>query len=450
MRIATSSIYAQQTQAIENQAALYAQYAQELSSGKAVTQPSDDPTQIAQDLQVHISIDTMTQQSTNVQNAVNELTQTDSALSSLTSVLQDAVTLATKGANATLSLSQSQAIGAQVDQDLQEAIAIANTQYAGKYIFAGTSTSANPPVVQQGSPISGVVFTGNEQGQGQLIYNNENFALSTTFQAAFNYSTASGVSDAGAPGSPDVFQTLINLRNTLNNQTAVDTSTAPINVGGQPIYGTTTLNTPNTFATTPTPDNGAPPSFSIQISGTVNGVTSTQTVTVPQNASMNAIVAAINGTTATTGVKAAFDPQSEKITLTGTGSFTVTDVPTTANGATTAGNLTSVLKLASSGNSGSTTFVQNLTAQLGDINNALNAVLNARSAIGSRIQTLSSIGDQLQTTITDNTKVESNIEDTNVASVTGKYTLTQTALQAAYQTTNSLESKTLMDYMTSL
>jgi flagellin-like hook-associated protein FlgL len=44
--------------------------------------------------------------------------------------------------------------------------------------------------------------------------------------------------------------------------------------------------------------------------------------------------------------------------------------------------------------------------------------------------------------------VESGIEDVDVAAATTKFTAVQTALQAAYDTTNQLESKTLFDYLT--
>src|ERR1700676_1408537 len=177
MRIATSTIYAQQTAAIDDQAALYAQIGAQLSSGKQVSAPSDDPGRIAQDLLLHTSIDSTNQQSTNVQNAVSELTTTDGALSSLTSVMQSARTLAIQGASDTLTDQQRTALANQIDQILQQAIAVGNSSYAGKYIFAGTSTNGNPPVLHQGSPTTSIVFNGNEQQQGQLIYNNESFAL---------------------------------------------------------------------------------------------------------------------------------------------------------------------------------------------------------------------------------------------------------------------------------
>src|SRR3982074_2462213 len=147
MRIATSTIYDQQIAAIDDQAALYQQIGQQLSGGKQGSAPSDDPGRIATDLGLHTSIDTTNQASTNVQNAVSELTTTDGALSSLTSVMQSARALAIQGASDTLTDPQRTSLANQIDQLLQQSIAIGNSSYAGKYIFAGTSTSSNPPVV---------------------------------------------------------------------------------------------------------------------------------------------------------------------------------------------------------------------------------------------------------------------------------------------------------------
>ncbi len=183
MRIATSTIYAQQTSSIDDQQALYAQVGQQLSTGKQLNDPSDDPTRIGQDLQLHTALDTTTQQATSVQSAVSELTTTDSALSSLTSVLQSARQLAVQGASEGLTDDQRSALADQIDELVRQSIAVGNTQYGGKYVFAGTAATATAPVQQQGNPITGVQFGGNEQIQGQLIYNNQQFALSTTFQA---------------------------------------------------------------------------------------------------------------------------------------------------------------------------------------------------------------------------------------------------------------------------
>jgi flagellar hook-associated protein 3 FlgL len=448
MRIATSTIYAQQTAAIDDQQALYAQIGRQVSSGKQLTNPSDDPARIAQDLTLHTAIDETNQQSTNVQSAVSELTTTDSALSGLTSVLQSARSLAVQGSTDTLTAQQRTDLGNQIDQLLQQSIAVGNTSYAGRYVFAGTTNTANPPVQQQGSPISAVSFVGNEQTQGQLVENGQQVALSTTFGAAFNYQAADG--------SPDVFQTLITLRNTLVNQTAVDQSATPVNAAGAVVYGPqgvpaspapTTIGTPNAFAVAPVADSTG--NFSITINGTVNGVQGIATITVPPGAALDdgvgppggtSLVAKINAATATTGVTASFNAKTQRIVLTGTGTFYVNDAA--SPGATNSGNLTKVLNLAPQAD-----FVQNVSTQLGDIDHVLNGVLAARSVVGARIQALGAIQNQLQTAVTDNTSTESSIEDVNVAAAVTKLTQTQTALQAAYATTTKLESKTLFDYI---
>ena len=448
MRIATSTIYAQQTAAIDDQQALYAQIGQQLSSGKQLSDPSDDPARIAQDLSLHTAIDATNQQATNVQSAVSELTTTDSALSGLTSVVQSARQLAIQGSTDTLTAQQRTDIGNQIDQLLQQAIAVGNTSYAGRYVFAGTTKTANPPVQQQGNPVSAVSFLGNEQAQGQLVYNGQEFALSTTFGAVFNYQSPDG--------SPDVFQTLIRLRNTLVNQTAVDQSAGAINRPGGVVYGPqgvpaspppTTIGTPNAFAVTPVADSTG--NFSITINGSVNGVQGIATITVPPGAAIDdgvapppgtSLVARINAQTATTGVTASFNAKTQRVVLTGTGSFYVSDAP--SPGAVNSGNLTKVLNLAPQAD-----FVQNVSTQLGDIDHVLNVVLNARSVVGARIQALGSIQNQLQTNVTDNKKTESSIEDVDVAATVSRFSQTQTALQAAYSTTTKLESKTLFDYL---
>ncbi len=457
MRIATSMIYAQQTAAIDDQQSLYATIGQQLSTGKQLNDPSDDPARIGQDLQLHTQLATDAQQATNVQSAVSELTTTDSGLSSLVAVLQSARQLGIQGASQTLSDDQRSALSNQIDELLRQSIAVGNTQYGGKYVFAGTAATSTAPVQQQGSPISGVRFSGNEQIQGQLIYNNQQFALSTTFQAAFNYGSADG--------SPDVFQTLVTLRDTLANKTAVDRSAQPVNAGGKVVYGPaaggapppTQIGAAGVFATPPVADSSG--NYSLQIHGTVNGVPGIQTITVPATAALDdgtaaGLVGRINAVSASTGVTASFDAKAQRLVLKGAGSFYVSDVPTPAGGvaagpppvpaaaATNSANLTSVLGLAPQAD-----FVQNLSTQIGDVDHVLNAALTARSVIGARIQTLGAIGDQIQTTMTDNKKTESGIEDVDVAAAVSKFSQAQTALQAAYSTTNRLETKTLFDYL---
>ena len=450
MRIATSTIYSQQTASIDNLAAEYANIGNQLSTGKSFNAPSDDPTQVGQDLAIRTKIAGESQASLNIQDATSELTTTDNALANVTSILQSARQLAVQGSTDALTAGQRQSIGNQVDQLLQQTVAVANTDYGGRYIFAGTAPTAVPPVTTQGNPISGITFTGNEQTQGQLLYNNQQFALSTTIQQSFNYKATDG--------SPDAFQVLQNLRNTLDNGLVVDQSAASINQKGQVIYGAvapptpgspspapTTLGSPNAFAVKPTADSSG--NFAIEINNAdANGVQHVQQYTFGTATTVNggagSIVAQINANTGATGLTASFNQQTQRLVLTnpGGGAFYVKDVPSA--GATTTSNLTTVFAL-----QGQADLPQTISTQLGDIDNALNVVLNARSVVGSRINALTQIGNQVSTDSVDNTKVQSQIEDVDVAKATSSFVQTQTALQAAYATTTKLESKTLFDYL---
>jgi len=449
MRIATSTIYEQQTNSIDNLQVGYSNVGQELSSGKQLNVPSDDPTRIGQDLAVRTTLATEAQQANNVQNAVSELTTTDSALANLTSILQSARTIGVQGATDLLTPAQRQALATQLDQFLQQSVAIANTNYGGKFIFAGTLTQGQAPVQPQGTPISSVNFSGNLETQGQLLYNGQQFALSTTIQQSFNVNAADG--------SPDVFNVIKTLRDTLAKGNVVDQSSTAINRNGQVIYGNASP-TPSTLATAPfaiplTADSSGQYSISINNADAANVQhvnTFTFTTTAPATpidgpGPPPGIVQQINAKNTganPTGLFATFDAKAQKLILTnaGGGAFYVTDVPSA--GATNTSNFTTVFGL-----QGQADLPNTITTQLGQIDKVIDVTLNARSVVGARINALTQIADQLNVNIVDNTKVQSNIEDVNVAKATAQFSQANTALQAAYATTSKLEGKTLFDYI---
>lgn len=437
MRISTANIFEQQTAAIDNLAAQEALYGQQLSSGKKVTVPSDDPTQIAQDLQVRTDIGVQTQVGQNLSNTSQELTSVDGALGSLTNVLQSARSLAIQAASDTNTPTQLQEIGIQVNQLLQEAIGLSNTQYAGSYVFAGTANPSSLPVTANANSVTVVNFTGNGVAQTQVLPNGQKITSSVTLQQAFNYNAADG--------SPSVFQVLQNLYSSLNSTSVSDVSSVQVNAAGVAITAGTTLGNlvgANSLAATPlTLDNGVPPEVSISI-GSASSPSGT-TITFTAGETMTQMINAINAATPATGVTASFDFKTEQLTLHGSGPFQVTDVPTPGTGATTTGNFVAAFNLQ---NQGSTT--NNLSRQLNDIDHATQVMLNARAQVGATIQQVNALNSTSSSQVNNDTTVQSGIEDTDVAKATTQFSLAQTALQAAYSTTNQLEQKNLFDYLT--
>ena len=137
--------------------------------------PSDDPTQIGQDSERPTTISkSRINKPTNIQAATAQLTSTDSALANLTSVLQSAEQLATRGASDLhFAKTERQDVGNKSINYLQQTVAIANTQYGGSYLFGGSAQSSSPPVTTAGSPVSSVPST-ERQSQAPMLFNGQN------------------------------------------------------------------------------------------------------------------------------------------------------------------------------------------------------------------------------------------------------------------------------------
>jgi flagellar hook-associated protein 3 FlgL len=439
MRIATSTIYSEQTLAIENLEAQYQAQGQELSTGISLNEPSDDPTVIAQDLSVRNDSAVTTQVGENLTGLNNLLSTTDSSLSTLTSILQSARNLAIEGASDVITPSQRSQIGQQVNQLLEQAIGLANTKYDGKYIFSGTAAPPGSSLVKAvGNPPTAVITANNIVQQSEQLPNGQLVSTNVTLQQAFNLNAANG--------SPSIFDMLIRLRDTLDQGQTTDESATQVNIPGTAVTQTTTIGqlestAPQILSTpiNPTGGNGNV-SFTLFSSLTPGG----QTFIFSTGTNMKNVIASINGSTNTTGVTATFDYQTQRLELNDVAnqSFYISDAK--APGTLATGNFTSAFLLASTGD-----VVNNLSTQLGDIDNSLTVTLDAAGTVGATVQTVTSLSSTEASRGETDTQVQSNLEDTDIAKVTSQFTLSQTALQAAYQTTTRLEQNDLFDYLQS-
>jgi len=427
MRISTSSMYDSQMASIDTLAAQQQQYGAVLSSGKQLNVPSDDTAEIAQDLSVRTTLAQQHQTSANLRDINAELTTVDGSLSTLTDVMQKARAIAVSAASDAISPSQAATMADQVDGLLQNAIGIANTQYAGKYVFGGTAVPSGPVVVANGSPVSSVSFNGNLSAQVQQFANGQSSTTAITVQQAFNVNASNG--------SPDVFQTLINLRDTLRQQSIVDSSSTAVNQPGTVLTAASALNAAN-FKTPMVADSSGNISFNIATSANTNGVT----FTFPPATTIGAVLTAING--AGLGVTASFNAKTQQLSIaSSTGQpFQIKDEP--SPGATNTSNFVAAFNLQSQAD-----VVNTVSRQLGDFDRVLEVTTDTRASLGSTIQTLNNLSTATDSQVVNNQKVQSGIEDADIAKVISQFSQTQTALQAAYGTTTRLEGKTLFDYL---
>jgi len=116
----------------------------QVSSGKRVEKPSDDPLAAARATRLRSDLQTTSSHSTAVDESKSWLDATDSALSSLTEVVQHVRELTVQAANGATSDAGRQSIRAQVDQLIKEAKGTLNQAYDGRYLFSGTLTDTAP------------------------------------------------------------------------------------------------------------------------------------------------------------------------------------------------------------------------------------------------------------------------------------------------------------------
>lgn len=133
---------------------------QQVSTGKSVSVPSDNPAASAAMVQNTIETKNVDQYTQNVSTALTLVQSADSSLGSVVSALTQALTLGTQGANGTMSAGNRQSIATQVQGILAGIVDQANTSIQGTYLFGGTA-NGQPPYSASATSPSGYTYNGN-------------------------------------------------------------------------------------------------------------------------------------------------------------------------------------------------------------------------------------------------------------------------------------------------
>lgn len=115
-----------------------------LASGKELTRPSDDPLLVGRALMYRSELASNRQYQRNIDEAESWHDASDSALASVGNMLLRARDLAVSGANGATDSASRIAMAAEIDQIIDGVKNEGNAQYAGRYLFAGTSTLTPP------------------------------------------------------------------------------------------------------------------------------------------------------------------------------------------------------------------------------------------------------------------------------------------------------------------
>jgi flagellar hook-associated protein 3 FlgL len=186
---------------------------QQVSTGKRVNLPSDDPYASASMVQNTIQTGAVDQYTQNISSVQSLMQTADSSLSAVVTSLTQAVTLGTEGANGTLTTANRQAVAQQVQGILSSVVSQANLSYQGTYLFGGTASTTAPYTADSASA-SGYTYNGNSGVNSVSVGDQLNIQVNLPGNQIFSNSTS------------DVLGSLNTLATALQGGSASDISTA--------------------------------------------------------------------------------------------------------------------------------------------------------------------------------------------------------------------------------
>lgn len=436
MRISTNMLFDSGVRGIQTQASDLLKIQQELSTGRRVLTPADDPIAAARALDVSQSQATTDQFTKNGQSATEALGLQDSTLSNVSTLLQSVRVLAVNAGNPGLSASDRKSLATELQSDYDQLLGMANTTDGnGQYLFSGYKGSTQ--AFSESSP--GTVVYNGDQGQRLIqVSASRQVAVSTAGAAVFQqipngngtFVTAQAMSSGTATNtgssviSPGVVSNPAAWNNSANNKDFtikfyVDSTVTP-SVTTYDIVDNVTGQSMLTGAAA-----GSGPYLRTYTSGST---ISLKTISPPDT---NPTPFDFGAELSVSGVPASGD------------SFTV-KASTSQDIFTTIHNLITSLNTSNYNNAAIT---NNNNTALSNIAAAEDRILQVRATVGASLKEVDT-----QTTLNGDLSLQykttlSNLQDVDYTKAVSDLTMKQTALQAAQKSFVNIQGLSLFNYI---
>jgi flagellar hook-associated protein 3 FlgL len=197
----------------------------EVSSGLRVQQASDDPTEIAEILQLQGDISQNQQIQSNLNSVSSDLGTADSALQTAVQVVENATSLGAQGASTTSTADERTNLAQQVNGILQTLVGIANTNIDGRYIFSGDQDTQAAYQIDPTQPEGVKQLVNAPATQVVVDASGTSISVSKTAQEIFDAKDANGNPTAG-----NVFAAVNSLVTALQSNNQADISQAVISL----------------------------------------------------------------------------------------------------------------------------------------------------------------------------------------------------------------------------
>lgn len=208
---------------------------QQMTSGKEIRKPSDDPAKAARAMQLQTDINANKQYNNNIENTSNWLDTTDTALGQAGDVLQKVRELLVSAGNAAYGSSERQSIKDEINQRVDELTQIVNTNYDGKYIFGGTRGTTKPVATGQDANKNNIIDYNAATATDKAMINKKmNVEISQGVTMEYNATAGDILEFNNESGAPKDLRTVLS-----NIVTHLDDSTATSQLTGNDLQDMT-------------------------------------------------------------------------------------------------------------------------------------------------------------------------------------------------------------------
>lgn len=188
----------------------------QLTTGLKINNVSDDPAAIPDLWQTQSNLSQVQQINSNLGLVGTEVNTAESVLENAVTLVEQAETLGTEGANDTDDASTRSDLSGELGSVLQQLVAAANTQVGGRYVFAGDSDQTAPYTYDptQTYPVSG--YQGSASTRTIQAPDGSTFSVALTAQQIFDSPDA----------TQNVFESISSLQQALANNDSAGINSA--------------------------------------------------------------------------------------------------------------------------------------------------------------------------------------------------------------------------------
>ncbi|QNM98472.1 flagellar hook-associated protein FlgL [Chitinimonas koreensis] len=462
MRIATSSIYNSGVFSMNNRQADLYKLQNQLSTGRRILTPADDPVAAARSLDLSQATQVNEQYIDNVKYANSTLALTEDNLQQVTAVIQDIQELAVQSGNPALTSSEKKMLESDIRGKYQQLIGLANTTDGnGLYLFSGYKGDTKPFNEQS---YGNVRYDGDQGQRSVQVSPSRQIPVSDSGADVFvkiktgngTFTTGTGGNAAGGANqgtgivSPGVVSDPVKWANANNN----DTYRVQFHVVPDPTDPTKTVtrydiidNDTNSANYNRSLIDGYDYTNDVPAGGRTDGAGNPNAYPRSYTAGGDITFAQQPGETSALYPNWDFG-----------GKISVDGVPKDGDSFklegsrdqdlfSTIGDFAAALTNYADNSTSGADFQNRLNATLSNLNNALSNVLTVQANVGSRMKE----GDSVQTTTEDlNVQFKttlSKLTDLDYVKAISDFSVTQTYLDAARQSFSKVQGLSLFQYI---